>query len=169
MNLLPTVGCGVDGCVGMTTWLICSLMAWNQMKSRLILPTAMTTIPWAVTMTSPTMLSEERYGKWSEQFDKKGHIAAAHRRFRWRQCAPRLIHASWTHLSPHPKRHHDWFSRFFTDHSRKSLYFTMGHLFPLKIAHAHVGSGHPLSNLCAHPSAQMASQSGQQCLQGLQA
>ena len=34
------------------------------------------------------------------------------------------------HLSPKPKRHLDWFSRFFTAHCSVFLYFTMGYPLP---------------------------------------
>jgi len=37
------------------------------------------------------------------------------------------------HRSPQPKRQIDRFGRFCTAHSRKSLYFTMGRLFPRKL------------------------------------
>ena len=36
---------------------------------------------------------------------------------RWRQCAPHLM-PPWAHLSPHPKRHLDRFSRFCRAHNR---------------------------------------------------
>jgi len=39
----------------------------------------------------------------------------------------------WTHPSPYSERHLDRFSRFCTAHSRRSLYFTMGHLSPSKL------------------------------------
>ena len=60
---------------------------------------------------------------------------------RWRQCASDmgtlvpLGEYDWTcassaHPSPQPKRQIDRFSRFFTAHGRKSLYFTMATLSP---------------------------------------
>jgi len=65
-----------------------------------------------------------------KQFDVRPH-----RRRAWTVqlhslgCAnvhPNLINASLAHLSPHPNRHIDRFSRFCTAHARESLYFTMG-------------------------------------------
>jgi len=88
--------------------------------------------------------SNSNKNKWSKQFDKKtasplymdGSIVFA----RWRQCAPHLTHASMGHPGPYPKWHLNRFSDCCTAHSRESLYFTMGRLFPLKIAHLHGGS-----------------------------
>ena len=51
----------------------------------------------------------------------------------------------WAHPSLQPNRHLNWFSRFCTDDRRVSLYFTKGHLFPLKIA-LPVGVSGPPSN-----------------------
>jgi len=53
----------------------------------------------------------------------------------------------WAHLSSYPKRHLDRFSCSCTPHGRRSLYFTTGRPFPLKIALANGGSG-LLSNKC---------------------
>ena len=50
------------------------------------------------------------------------------------------------HLSPQPKLHLSWFSRFCTDDRRVSIYFTMGRPFPPKIAPSHGVSGR-LSNI----------------------
>ena len=50
------------------------------------------------------------------------------------QCASHQTHASLGPPSPRPKRHLDRFSHFCTAHGRESLYFTVGHPFPLKIA-----------------------------------
>jgi len=47
----------------------------------------------------------------------------------------------WAHPSPQPKWHLDRFSRFCTNVRRVSVYFTMGRLFPLRIAPSHGGSG----------------------------
>jgi len=55
------------------------------------------------------------------------------------------------HLSPQPKRQIDWFGRFCTAHSRKSVYFTMGDSFP-KIAPSHGGSGAHLTRDSLGPS-----------------
>jgi len=44
-----------------------------------------------------------------------------------------------THPSPQPKRQIDRFIRFCTAHCRKSLYFTMGAPFPLKITSCYGG------------------------------
>ena len=49
-----------------------------------------------------------------------------------------LTHASLDKSESITKRHLDRFSRFCTDDHRVSLYFTMGHPFPLKIAPSHV-------------------------------
>jgi len=51
---------------------------------------------------------------------------------------PHLTHHSLGPSEPITKRHLDRFSRFCTDDHRVSLYFTMGHPFPLKIAPSHV-------------------------------
>jgi len=174
MDWLPTVGRGVGGCIGMTTWLMCSPMAWNQMKRRLILLTVMTTTPWAVTTTSPTVLSEERYGKWSEQFDKKAtsppHIDGSVLFARWRQCAP----ASNTCFLDPPESSSQttsWLVQpFFSQLTVESSYTlqwatSSSSKLPMHMCDLDT----PLSNVCAHPSSQMASQSGLQCLQGLQA
>jgi len=47
----------------------------------------------------------------------------------------------WAHLNPQPKRHLDWSRRFCTDDCTVFLCFTMGCLFPLKIAPFREGSG----------------------------
>ena len=58
-----------------------------------------------------------------------------------------LIHASWTHMSPYPKRHLDRLSRFCTAHGRESLYLTMPP--SLKIAPSHGRSELPSNVLPA--------------------
>jgi len=64
--------------------------------------------------------------------------------FSWREgSGPHLIHGSWANPSPQPKRHLDRFSRFCTDHRRKSLFFTMVRSFPPLIAPSHKGDLDP--------------------------
>jgi len=59
---------------------------------------------------------------------------------------------SWTHPSPHPKRHLDRFSHFCTAHGRESRYFTMGRPFPLKIAPLYGEFGHHLIHYSLGPT-----------------
>jgi len=62
---------------------------------------------------------------------QKGHIATSHGWFSHiHQWAPHLIHSAWTHPSPHPKGHLDWFNCFCTAHGRMSLYFIWVAPFP---------------------------------------
>jgi len=62
---------------------------------------------------------------------------------RWRQCAPHLTHASLGPTKSTAKRHLKWFSHFCAAHGSAFQYFTMNHLYPLKIARSHMGSGPP--------------------------
>jgi len=80
---------------------------------------------------------------------QKGRIAAAHGGFgRIRQVAPVCTPSNRRFLRPtRVQRHLDWFSRFCTAQGRRYLYFTLGHLFPLKISLVH-GEPGPLSNAC---------------------
>jgi len=57
------------------------------------------------------------------------------RRAHWHHLANTIKHVlPSAHLSPHPKRQIDRFSRFCTAHGRKCLYFTMGDPFPIALS-----------------------------------
>jgi len=60
---------------------------------------------------------------------------------RGRQCEPSSN--TYFHLSPHPKRHFDRFSRFCTDHCRLFIYFSIGCSFPPQKCTFAWGSGLP--------------------------
>ena len=94
-------------------------------------------------------------------------MAAADGRFNhvrqvMRMCAP--VRAHWrhlantselvlplAHLSPQPKWHVDWFSRFCTAHGSKSLHFTVGAPFPQNCPFSSGCGPHLTHDSSAHP------------------
>jgi len=95
--------------------------------------------PWAHSSPQP---------KW--QIDQFSHFCIAHGRksryikigapvpqncpFPWVDLDPIKHMIPWTNLSPQPKWHLDWFSRFCTDSRRVSLYFSGSPLPPLELS-----------------------------------